>query len=210
MKYCVLKIIKMFTLSNRSTEHTVKVHFMTQGEMTILKIYFSIILCYPNHVLANVECNPGEYTELDTLINNFRAFDIIFHIMCTYSKEKRLAFKFCHRIKISQKQRSIAPLRIWLWHLLWKIKIMEQWKIGFDIYFIFIQGHRFEKPFGLIFILISGQHFGLICTPKSLLFYRIPIKKMNLSLKWTKRCLNSAMDTPTTSSYRMEEITSMQ
>ena len=78
MKYCVLKIIRMFTLSNRSTEHTVKVHFMTQGEMTILKIYFSIILCYTNHILANVECNPGEYTVKDTLINNFRAFDIIF------------------------------------------------------------------------------------------------------------------------------------
>ena len=112
MKYCVLKIIRMFTLSNRSTEHTVKVHFMTQGEMTILKIYFSIILCYTNHILANVECNPGEYTVKDTLINNFRAIDIIFHIMYPYSQEKRLAFKFCHRIKISQQQRSTAPLRI--------------------------------------------------------------------------------------------------
>ena len=129
--------------------------------------------------------------------------------MCPYWQEKRLAFRFCHRIKISQKQRSTALLGIWLWHLLWKIKIMEQWKIGFDIYFIFIQGHELENPF-LYFISISGRHFGSICTPKSLLFYRIHIKKLNLSLKWTKYCLNSVTDTLTNLSYRMEGIISMQ
>ena len=74
MKYCVLKIIRMFTLSDRSTEQTVKVHFMTQGEMTILKIYFLVILWYTNHVLANKECNPGEYTGKDTLIIHSRAY----------------------------------------------------------------------------------------------------------------------------------------
>ena len=64
----------MFTLSDRSTEQTVKVHFMTQGEMTILKIYFLIILRCTNHVSASVECNPGEYTGKDTLIIHSRVF----------------------------------------------------------------------------------------------------------------------------------------
>ena len=72
----------MFTLSDRSTEQTVKVHFMTQGEMTILKIYFLIILRYTNHVLANIECNPGEYTDKDTLIDSSRAFCLILHMIC--------------------------------------------------------------------------------------------------------------------------------
>ena len=62
----------------------------------------------------------------------------------------------------------------------------------------------------MILFLISGRHFGLICIRKSLLFYRIHIKKLNLSLKWTKRCLNFVTDTLTTSSYRMEGIISMQ
>ena len=73
----------MFTLSDRSTEQTVKVHFMTQGEMTILKIYFLIILGCTNHVSANVECNLGEYKDKDTLIIHSRAlgtFNFSYHV----------------------------------------------------------------------------------------------------------------------------------
>lgn len=135
--------------------------------------------------------------------------------MCPYLKEKRLASNFCQRIKISLKQRSTASLKIWLWHLLLKIKIMEQWKIGFDIYFIFIQGHRnfYSKPHlqcKAYTDSFSGRHSGLICSPKSLLSYQIPTKKLNLPLNWAKHYLHSVTDTHMTSRYRMEEIILMQ
>ena len=49
------------------------------------------------------------------------------------------------------RQKTTVPPGIWLWHLFWNTKTVEQWKIGFDIYFIFIQGY--------LKILVICTHF---------------------------------------------------